>query len=73
MSRKEGWQLEANSAEAYEQYLVPAMMRRWADTLLERARLSPGERLLDVGCGTGIVARRAAPLVGERGRVTAST
>lgn len=65
----EGWQLEANSAEAYERYLVPAMMARWAEQLVELAAPKPGDRVLDVGCGTGIVARTAAPRVGASGRV----
>jgi SAM-dependent methyltransferase len=66
---REGWQLEANSAEAYERYLVPAMMARWADQLLDLAAPAPGARVLDVGCGTGIVARRAAARAGSGGRV----
>jgi SAM-dependent methyltransferase len=65
----EGWQLEANSAEAYERYLVPAMMAGWADRLLELAGVAPGMRVLDVGCGTGIVARRAAARVTPAGAV----
>ena len=65
----EGWQLEANSAEAYERYLVPALMARWAEFLLEAAG-PEGARILDVGCGTGIVARTAAARVGAAGRVT---
>lgn len=65
----EGWQLEENSAEAYERYLVPAIFDHGANQLIELAGAKPGERVLDVGCGTGIVARRAAPRVGDSGRV----
>src|SRR5262245_1600504 len=64
-----GWQLEPDSAEAYERYLVPALMAAGAQRLLELASLSAGERVLDVGCGTGIVARSASAVVGVKGRV----
>jgi SAM-dependent methyltransferase len=53
-----GWQLVDNSAEAYERYLVPAIFTGFADELVEG--VTPGTRVLDVACGTGIVARRAA-------------
>lgn len=68
--RLEGWQLEGSSAEAYERYLVPSATAPWAKHLVALAAPRAGERLLDVGCGTGIVARTFAPHVGERGRVT---
>lgn len=58
-------------AETYEYYFVPAMFRSWATVLLGHASLQPGERVLDVACGTGIVARLAAPLVGADGQVVA--
>lgn len=64
----EGWQLEGNSAEAYERYLAAAFSP-WADALTDAAALRPGERALDVACGTGIVARHAARKVGATGRV----
>jgi SAM-dependent methyltransferase len=64
-----GWQLAEDSAEAYERCLVPALFTAMAERLLDVARVRPGERVLDVGCGTGIVARRAAPRVGAGGRV----
>ena len=53
-----GWQLIDNGAQAYERYLVPAVMARFADDLVES--VGPGDRVLDVACGTGIVARCAA-------------
>lgn len=58
-----------NPAETYEQYFVPGMFARWAPLLLLYAAPQPGERVLDVACGTGIVARQAAPAVGESGTV----
>ena len=60
-----------NPAEIYEQYFVPAMFRPWADVLLRHAGLRAGDRLLEVACGTGVVARQAASLVGVDGSVVA--
>jgi ubiquinone/menaquinone biosynthesis C-methylase UbiE len=65
----EGWQLQVSSAEAYERYLVPLLFAPGAEYLVEFAGPGPGERVLDVACGTGIVARRAAPRVGTGGTV----
>jgi ubiquinone/menaquinone biosynthesis C-methylase UbiE len=64
------WQVGGSSAEAYERFLVPAIFQEGAEKLVEHAGIQPGERILDVGCGTGIVARVAASRVGERGEVT---
>lgn len=69
MDDHEPWQLTGNAAELYERYLVPAITEVWAADLVQRAALGPGEQILDVACGTGIVARLAAPAVGERGKV----
>jgi SAM-dependent methyltransferase len=64
-----GWQLAGNSAEAYERYLVPVIFAPMAERVLDLAGVQPADRVLDVGCGTGIVARRAAARVGPRGSV----
>ena len=64
-----GWQLSQSAPEAYEQYLVPPMFEPWADRLIDRVGLRSGDRVLDVGCGTGIVARRAASRLGDEGTV----
>jgi ubiquinone/menaquinone biosynthesis C-methylase UbiE len=63
------WQLEDASAALYERYLVPAVTLPWAVDLVERVGVRPGDRVLDVACGTGTVARVAAERVGSDGRV----
>jgi SAM-dependent methyltransferase len=67
----EGWwqQVDDNAAEAYERYLVPAIFAGWAADLVDLAAPRTGERVLDVACGSGIVARTAAPRVGPSGTV----
>jgi ubiquinone/menaquinone biosynthesis C-methylase UbiE len=64
------WQLSENAAERYERVLVPAIFSRWAADLVALAGLRDAERVLDVACGTGVVARLAAQHVGSAGHVT---
>jgi ubiquinone/menaquinone biosynthesis C-methylase UbiE len=56
-------------AEWYEREWVPAMLKEWAVRLVQLAEVNEGDRVLDVGCGTGVVARTCAELVGSAGRV----
>lgn len=67
---RSGWQLADSSAAAYERYLVPAIFAPMAERVLSLAGVVPAARVLDVGCGTGIVARLAATRVGPHGAVT---
>src|SRR5215470_2462088 len=67
--RDEQWQLDGDAAELYQRHLVPAVTAGWAADLVERVGLRRGERVLDVACGTGVVARAAAGRVGRAGRV----
>lgn len=55
--------------ENYERYFVPAIGEPLANDLIRLATLGSGERVLDVACGTGIVARLAAKEVGSSGAV----
>lgn len=60
---------EPNPAELFESFFGPSIFSPWARVLLENADPGPGERVLDLACATGIVARNVAPMVGEEGTV----
>jgi ubiquinone/menaquinone biosynthesis C-methylase UbiE len=60
----------ANPAEGYENYMVPTLFAPCARILIQAADPKPGERVLDVGCGTGIVARAVASRLGATGALT---
>lgn len=59
-----------NPAETYEREMVPVLFEPWAAALLDHAQLADGERILDIACGTGIVARRAARRMARHGHIT---
>ena len=64
------WNLAgASIAENYERYLVPAIFAPMATDLVRIVDIQPGDRVLDVACGTGAVARQAAKQVGPSGSV----
>lgn len=69
--RNEASPLSSSPAETYEQYLAPAIAHRFTRVFLEYASPRVGERVLDVACGTGSVARHVAPLVGSSGKIVA--
>ena len=59
-----------NPAEGYEDYMGPALFAPCAERLIAVASPEPGERVLDLATGTGIVARKLATRVGPGGTVT---
>jgi ubiquinone/menaquinone biosynthesis C-methylase UbiE len=57
------------AAELYERYPARYILGPWAPLIVDAARVAAGERVLDVACGTGVVARVAAKHVGHTGRI----
>jgi ubiquinone/menaquinone biosynthesis C-methylase UbiE len=64
------YQVQGNAAERYERWVVPFVVGPWVPALLDLADLRPGERVLDIATGTGVVARLAARRVSPGGTVT---
>ncbi|MFP5371122.1 MAG: class I SAM-dependent methyltransferase, partial [Actinomycetes bacterium] len=65
----ETFQLDVEQAEAYEAQFVPVLFGQWARLLVDVAAIEPGQAVLDVACGTGVVARAAADLLAGDGSV----
>jgi ubiquinone/menaquinone biosynthesis C-methylase UbiE len=69
MNDHESGQVTRSAAEVYEAFFVPALFGAWPDRVLRAAGTRPGNAVLDVATGTGILARKAAELVGPKSEV----
>lgn len=69
MREHEKGQIASSAAEIYEQFFVPSLFIDWPKLVLAAADVLPGHNVLDVACGTGILAREASQVVGSSGTV----
>jgi ubiquinone/menaquinone biosynthesis C-methylase UbiE len=69
MSALETGQVTRNAAEVYEEFFVPALFQQWPPRVAEAAGIESGQRVLDLACGTGVLARTVAERVGPTGSV----
>ncbi len=63
------FQLSTEAAEVYERKLVPAVFGEWVEYIVNAADPTPGQAVLDVACGTGVVARGVRDRLGGNGRL----
>ena len=56
-------------AVAYDQRLVPWLFEHWADRLIAIAEPARSAQVLDLACGTGLLARTLLGCLGDEGHV----
>lgn len=62
-------QVNHSAADIYEEFFLPALFQEWTERVARAARIQSGDRVLDVACGTGALARTVAAHVGPSGSV----
>lgn len=70
MDNASAGQVSQSAAEVYHDFFEPALFAEWAAPMAEAMGARPGDRVLDVGCGTGLLARALQRRVAPAGAVT---
>ncbi len=60
----------ANRYDLFNDIVTQWMHRYWKGFLVRKARLKPGDSVLDICCGTGDITQRLEDVVGESGKAT---
>jgi ubiquinone/menaquinone biosynthesis C-methylase UbiE len=65
----EATQEELQAGRGYETLFVPALFAPWTGHVVREATVKEGSHVLDIACGTGVLARAALECSGKSGRV----
>jgi ubiquinone/menaquinone biosynthesis C-methylase UbiE len=57
------------TAISYHELMVPALFEQYADQIVDEAKIEPTDKVLDIACGTGIVACTAADRLNSKSHV----
>lgn len=69
MEASQKGQVTRSAADVYEEFFVPALFQEWAARVSDAAAIGPDQKVLDVACGTGVLAREADKRVHPGGGV----
>lgn len=67
MTATDTGQVNRSAADIYNDFFVPALFQEWASPVADAASIGPGQRALDVACGTGVLTREVARRFGPDG------
>jgi len=62
-------QVTSSAAAVYDEFFLPALFAAWAPRVVAAAALQPGQRVVDVACGTGVLAMEAALATSPGGQI----
>ena len=62
-------QVISSAAEVYDEFFLPALFAAWPPEVVAAAELRTGQRVVDVACGTGVLALEAARATSPGGQV----
>ena len=65
MTPHERGQLSRNAAEFYDSHFVPSLFQPWAPHVVDAAQITAFDSVLDVACGTGVVANEVHRRIGS--------
>jgi SAM-dependent methyltransferase len=69
MGESDTGQVSAEAALVYEEFYLPTLFAEWPPRVIEAARIQSGQRVVDVACGTGVLARAVEERVGGSGTI----